>query len=427
MRLQNEVLEPCSTFRPEINAVRAAAQRISEISVKTPLKESSTYSRRFSARILFKREDLQPVRSYKLRGAYNKISSLSADELERGVICASAGNHAQGVAMACNKLGVNGVIYMPVTTPSQKVEQTRWFGGKWVEVVLEGDSFDDAQKKAMARAELEGLVFVHPFEDPKVIEGQATIGLEILEQTEVPVDYILVPVGGGGLSAGVASVVKELSPGTKIIGVEPAGAASMGAALKAGKVVELGQIDKFVDGAAVQRVGQLNFDLCKELLDGMIQVPEGRICQTILDLYNKDAIVVEPAGALAISALQDIKRDIIGKNVVCLVSGSNNDITRTPEINERALLYSGRKHYFVVKFPQRKGALKEFLAEVLGPGDDISLFEYRKKHSRENAPALVGIELSDPSDFEPLVERMKSRNFFQQYLNEEPDLFQLLT
>lgn len=426
MSTQHKVLENCKPFNLEITAVQEAAERISKVAVKTPLSESFTYSRKFGARIFLKREDLQQVRSYKIRGAYNKISSLAPEELAGGVICASAGNHAQGVAFACNNLGVEGVIYMPVTTPRQKVEQTKMFGGDFVKVVLQGDTFDDSYKKAVERGVLENRIFIHPFEDPRVIEGQATIGLEILEQTEVPIDYILVPVGGGGLSAGLSSIVKQLSPQTKIIGVEPAGAASMGAALGAGKVVELENIDKFVDGAAVQRVGQLNFDLCKEFLDAVIQVPEGRVCQTILDLYNKDAIVVEPAGALAITALHDLQEELCGKNVVCVVSGSNNDITRTPEIKERALLYSGLKHYFVVQFPQRAGALKEFVAEILGPGDDITHFEYSKKHNRENGPALVGIELSDPLNFEPLLERMKTRNFFQQYLNEKPDLFQLL-
>lgn len=426
MSSQSKILENYNTYKPEITAVQEAADRISKVAVKTPLSESFTYSKRFGARVFLKREDLQQVRSYKIRGAYNKIAGLSAEQLQKGVICASAGNHAQGVAFACHKLEVEGIIYMPVTTPRQKVEQTQMFGGDHVKVVLEGDTFDDSYKKAVLKGELEGKIFIHPFDDPKVIEGQATIGLEILEQTEVPLDYIFVPVGGGGLSAGLASVIKQLSPETKVIGVEPEGAASMGAAIKAGKVVELEKIEKFVDGASVQKVGNLNFDICKDLLDEMVQVPEGKVCQTILDLYNRDAIVVEPAGALALSALDLFREEIAGKNVVCLISGSNSDITRTPEIKERALLYSGLKHYFIVQFPQRAGALKEFVAEVLGPEDDITHFEYSKKHNRDNGPALVGIELSDPANFEPLVERMKQRNFFQQYLNDSPNLFQFL-
>jgi threonine dehydratase len=415
-----------TTYKPKLEEVQRAAERISKVSVKTPLTESFTYSKKFSANILFKREDLQQVRSYKIRGAYNKISSLSQDQLEKGVICASAGNHAQGVAFACNKLHTQGIIYMPVTTPKQKVEQTEMFGGDWVKVVLFGDTFDDSYKSAMTYCDQHELVFIHPFDDEKVIEGQATIALEILEQAEKPIDYIFAPLGGGGLLAGLSIIIKQLSPHTKVIGVEPEGAPSMSLSLKEGKVVELENIDRFVDGAAVQKVGSRNFDICKEYLDQMVTVPEGKICQTILDLYNKDAIVIEPAGAMAITVLDSFAEEIKGKNVVCIVSGSNNDITRTAEIKERALLYAGLKHYFIVRFPQRAGALKEFVAEILGPDDDITHFEYSKKHHKENGPAVVGIELKDPNDFEKLVARMKAKNFFGQYLNDKPDLFQFL-
>lgn len=414
------------TYKPKLEAVREAAERISRVVVKTPLAPSFTYSNRFSANILLKREDLQQVRSYKIRGAYNKISSLPQEQLDKGVICASAGNHAQGVAFACNKLQAKGVIYMPGTTPRQKVEQTKMFGGQWVEVVLKGDTFDDSFKKAIKHGEKYGQVFIHPFDDEKVIEGQATIGLEILEQSEEPIDYVFAPLGGGGLLAGLSSVFKQLSPSTKIIGIEPEGAPSMKRSMEAGKVVELGNIDRFVDGAAVQKVGNRNFEICKENLDKMVTIPEGKICQTILDLYNQDAIVVEPAGAMAISALDFFAEEIKGKNVVCVVSGSNNDITRTAEIKERALLYAGLKHYFIITFPQRAGALKEFVAKVLGPKDDITHFEYSKKHHRENGPAVVGIELNDPADFEPLVKRMKAKNFYGEYLNDKPNLFQFL-
>lgn len=299
------------TYRPELTAVKRAAERISKVVVRTPLAESFTYSRKYSANILLKREDLQQVRSYKIRGAYNKISSLPQEQLDKGVICASAGNHAQGVAFACNKLRVKGVIYMPVTTPKQKVEQTRMFGGEWVEVVLEGDTFDDSFKSSIQSGEKNGLVFIHPFDDEKVIEGQATIALEILEQAETPIDYLFAPLGGGGLLAGLSSVFKELSPNTKIIGVEPEGAPSMSFSLNEGKVVELLEIDRFVDGAAVQKVGARNFNICKELLDDMLTVPEGKICQTILDLYNKDAIVVEPAGAMALTALDLDRKSVV--------------------------------------------------------------------------------------------------------------------
>lgn len=413
-------------YKPQVEAVKEAAERISKVVVKTPLMQSFTYTNKFSANVMLKREDLQQVRSYKIRGAYNKISSLPKEQLNKGVICASAGNHAQGVAFACNKLQAKGVIYMPITTPRQKVEQTKMFGGEWVEVVLKGDTFDDSFKSSMKHADKFGLVFIHPFDDEKVIEGQATIGLEILEQANEPIDYVFAPLGGGGLLAGISSMFKELSPNTKIIGVEPEGAASMTSSLKEGKLVELKSIERFVDGAAVQKVGSRNFEICKENLDKMITVPEGKICQTILDLYNQDAIVVEPAGAMAISALDFFAEEIKGKNVVCIVSGSNNDITRTAEIKERALLYAGLKHYFVISFPQRAGALKDFLEKVLGPKDDITHFEYSKKHHRENAPAVVGIEINDPADFKPLVDRMKANNFYGEYLNDKPNLFQYL-
>ena len=420
------LLEKDKIYKPKLEAVREAAERISKVVLKTPLADSFTYTKRYDANVMLKREDLQQVRSYKIRGAYNKIASLPEDQLKKGVICASAGNHAQGVAFACNKLQVKGVIYMPITTPRQKVEQTQMFGGEWVEVILKGDTFDDSFKTAMKHKEQFGLVFIHPFDDEKVIEGQATIALEILEQAEGPIDYVFAPLGGGGLLAGISTIFKELSPATKIIGVEPSGAPSMTSSLKEGKVVELAKIERFVDGAAVQRVGNRNFAICRENLDDMICVPEGKICQTILDLYNQDAIVVEPAGAMAISALDYYAEEIKGKNVVCIVSGSNNDITRTAEIKERAMLYAGVKHYFIVIFPQRAGALKEFVAKVLGPNDDITHFEYSKKHHRENGPAVVGIELNDPADFAPLVERMKKKNFYGEYLNDKPNLFQFL-
>ncbi len=414
------------TYRPSLAAVRKASERISPVSRVTPLTRSETYSSLYGANVLFKREDLQQVRSYKIRGAFNKISALSPEQLRGGVVCASAGNHAQGVAFACNTLKTKAVIYMPVTTPRQKVEQTRMFGGKWTEVVLHGDSFDESYKEAVLHGQLHNLIFIHPFDDEEIIEGQATIALEILEQAQEPIDYLFAPLGGGGLLAGVSSVFKQLSPRTKIIGVEPEGAPSMTAALRKGKVVTLDHIEKFIDGASVQRVGSRNFQLCKANLDRMITVPEGKVCQTMLDLYNQEAIIAEPAGALALSGLDEFKDELRNQNVACIISGGNNDITRTAEIQERALLYRGLKHYFIIRFPQRAGALKEFVAQVLGPDDDIVHFEYSKKHHRENGPAVVGIELREQTDFDPLVKRMKDRNFFGQYLNNSPDLFQYL-
>lgn len=415
-----------SSYFPNIEDVRKAAITIRQVADITPLIQSIRYSKTYEANILLKREDLHRVRSYKIRGAFNKISSLDQEQLINGVVCASAGNHAQGVAFACNHLGINGTIYMPSVTPKQKVEQTKLFGGKWVTVVLEGDTFDDSFKAAKEFCAINKKTFIHPFDDPKIIEGQATVGLEILEQSKVPIDYLFVAVGGGGLASGLCAVFKALSPQTKIVGVEPQGAPSMKTSMMLGKNTELEHIDKFIDGAAVKRVGDFTFNICKSYLRDMVTVPEGKVCQTILDLYNRDAIVVEPAGALTLTVLDDYKEDIKGKNVVCVVSGSNNDITRTAEIKERALLYGKLKHYFIVRFPQRPGALKQFVAEILGPDDDITHFEYSKKSSKENAPAVVGIELKSPDDLAPLVQRMKDNNFFGEYINDKPDLFQYL-
>ncbi|MBQ4805285.1 threonine ammonia-lyase IlvA [Aquimarina sp. MMG015] len=415
-----------TTYFPQLEDIKKASSNIKEVAMVTPLMNSIRYSRKYDANILLKREDLQRVRSYKIRGAFNKISSLTKEQLTKGVVCASAGNHAQGVAFACHHLGIQGTIYMPSVTPKQKVEQTQMFGGSKVKIVLEGDTFDDASKAAKNACIAEGKTFVHPFDDPKTIEGQGTIGLEIFDQVDHPIDYIFVAVGGGGLASGLCGAMKALSPKTKIIGVEPQGAASMLTSIKENKNTEIFDIDKFIDGAAVQKVGDLNFDICKSYLSDMMTVPEGLVCQTILDLYNRDAIVVEPAGALTLAALEFYKEKIVGKNVVCIVSGSNNDITRTAEIKERALLYADLKHYFIVRFPQRAGALKQFVGEVLGPNDDITHFEYSKKSSRENGPAVVGIELKDKKDLEPLISRMKQYSFFGDYLNDKPDLFQFL-
>ena len=415
-----------STYFPSIENIKQAADTIKKVSAVTSLSPSLRLSNYYNANILLKREDLQQVRSYKIRGAYNKISSLSKEEANQGVVCASAGNHAQGVALSCKLLQIKGTIYMPAPTPNQKVEQVKMFGGDYIDIILEGDTFDDAYYLAKAECEQLHKTFIHPFNDEKVIEGQATIGLEILEQTTQPIDYVFIAVGGGGLAAGLSTVFKQLSPKTKIIGVEPEGARSMTTSIKNNKNTTLTNIEKFVDGAAVKRVGDLTFPICKQNLFDMITVPEGKICQTILDLYNKDAIVVEPAGALSISALDFYSEKLKGKNVVCVVSGSNNDITRTSEIKERALLYGKLKHYFIVKFPQRAGALKKFAVDILGDNDDITYFQYAKKTNRENGSAVVGIQLKSSSDLEPLITKMKQHNFYGDYLNDKPDLFQFL-
>jgi len=414
------------TYFPTLDAVKLAAERLKHVVHKTQLSPNRTASEMYDANILFKREDLQQVRSYKIRGAYNKMATLSAAELAHGVVCASAGNHAQGVALACNKMQAHGTIFMPTPTPNQKLDQVKMFGGEFAHVVLAGDTFDEAKEAALLYRAEKGAVFIHPFDDPYIIEGQATIALEILEQAQQPIDYIFVPVGGGGLAAGLSSVFKQLSPNTKIIGVEPTGAPSMTKALEKGETVHLERINKFVDGAAVQKVGSFTFDICKQTLSDMLLVDEGRICEVILSLYNKDAIVIEPAGALSVAALSQYRDQIKGKNVVCIISGSNNDITRMEEIKEGALLYAGLKHYFLVKFPQRPGALREFVMNVLGPTDDIAHFEYTKKNSKEKGTAVVGIELREAADFDALISNMKNLGFFVDYLNDKPHLLNLL-
>ena len=413
-------------YYPTLREISKAKLTLGEIISPTPLLENRELSSRYNAKVFLKREDLQIVRSYKIRGAYNKIKSLDADQLKNGVVCASAGNHAQGVAFSCNHLGIKGHIYMPTTTPKQKIEQVKMFGNGQIEIVLTGDTFDISNKLAMNFAKENNKTFIHPFDDPKTIEGQATIGLEILQDSKEKIDYIFVPIGGGGLASGVGAYIKSISPETKVIGVEPAGAAGMKASVDNGGVVELDKVDKFVDGAAVKKVGEYTYDICKEVLDDIVVVPEGAVCTTILELYNKSAIVVEPAGALSITALRFYADKIKGKNVVCIVSGSNNDIARSEEIKEKSLLYEGLKHYFIVRFPQRSGALLTFIKDVLGPNDDITHFSYTKKINKEMGPAIIGIEVTDPKDFDSLIERMEEKGFAYQYLNDNNDLFEFL-
>ncbi|MCH1517168.1 MAG: threonine ammonia-lyase IlvA [Flavobacteriaceae bacterium] len=412
--------------QPNVEGALAAQARLKEVALVTPFQHLARFSDKFNAQVYTKREDLQQVRSFKIRGAYNKFLTLNEQERSKGTVCASAGNHAQGFAYACRALKVKGTIFMPVPTPNQKVDQVRMFGGAFVDIQLIGDTYDDSSKAAQYYQKENDLVFIHPFDDVDVIEGQATIALEIIAQADQPLDYLFVPVGGGGLISGILTVFKSLSPSTKIIGVEPAGAPSLRVSLDNKKNTRLKTIDKFVDGAAVQRVGDLCFAVCEDHLDDCISVDEGRICQEILTLYNTEGIVAEPAGAISLAALDQYADQLDGKQVGTLICGGNNDITRTPEIKERALLYAQLKHYFIVRFPQRAGALKEFVNDILGPQDDITFFEYSKKNSRVNAPAVVGIQLKEASDFDPLVSRMKAHGFFGDYLNEKPDLFQYL-
>lgn len=382
-----------------------AAYRLKKVVNRTPLIYNLNFSRRYNSEVYLKREDLQIVRSYKLRGAYNMISMLSNEQKERGVVCASAGNHAQGFAYSCKKLNIRGVIFMPVITPKQKITQTKMFGEDKVEVILTGDTFDDCAIAAKAYTSEYNMVFIPPFDDYNIIEGQGTVGVEILEGMS-DVDYIFVPIGGGGLSAGLGAYFKQYSPATKIIGVEPLGSPTIKEAIRQGHPVTLENIDRFVDGAAVKRAGDITFEICNQVLDDVILVPEGKICTTILKLYNEDAIVVEPAGALTIAALDIYADQIRGKKVVCVVSGGNNDIDRMPEIKERSLQYEGLKHYFLINFAQRPGALKEFVNNILGTNDDITRFEYMQKTNKEAGPALVGIELQDKADYQKLIENL---------------------
>lgn len=399
-----------------------AAERLKKVIIRTPLTLNSNLSRKFSCNIYLKREDLQEVRSYKLRGAYNMMSTLTQAQLSQGVVCASAGNHAQGFAYSCKKLNCHGVVFMPVITSRQKVHQTKMFGEEWIDIKLIGDTFDDCAVAAKDFNEKNDMVFIPPFDDPKIIEGQGTVGVEILDDRS-DIDFLFIPVGGGGLAAGVGSYFKTFSPSTKIIGVEPEGAPAMYQSIQAGFPVRLEEIDRFVDGAAVKRVGDLTFNICKDVLDDILLVPEGKVCSTILQLYNEDAIVAEPAGALSIAALSNYAAQIKGKTVVCIVSGSNNDIDRMPEIKERSLQYEGLKHYFLISFAQRPGALKEFVNNVLGPTDDITRFEYMQKTNKEKAPALVGIELQNANDYQRLIVKMKNSNIGFSEINKDDTLF----
>jgi threonine dehydratase len=406
--------------------IEQAKINLTEVVLKTPLQLNTNLSEKYQATIYLKREDLQKVRSYKIRGAYNKISHLDAAQKTKGIVCASAGNHAQGVAYSCQLLQIQGKIYMPKTTPKQKIKQVQLFGKAFVEIVLIGDTFDDAFHAAKQFSNENQLEFIHPFDDVEVIAGQGTVGLEILSEKVSKIDFLLLPIGGGGLAAGVSTVFKKLSPKTKIIGIEPEGAPSMQQAIYLEQPVLLDKIDRFVDGAAVKKVGKQTYEVCKDTLDKIILVPEGKVCTTILQLYNEEAMVVEPAGALSIAALDFIADEIKGKKVVCIVSGSNNDIERTEEIKERSLMYEGLKHYFMIQFPQRPGALREFVNEVLSESDDITYFQFIKKNNRDVGPVVVGLEVKNENDVQSIKLKMNEKGFQFEYLNENDPLLALL-
>lgn len=384
---------------------KAAETKMRELFEATPLQHNAHLSNAYGADIWLKREDLSPVRSYKLRGAFNAMSK----QMDKDVfVCASAGNHAQGVAYVCQHLQKRGVIFMPVTTPAQKINKTKMFGGPWVEVQLVGDYFDDCLRASQAYCEKVGGHFLAPFDDLDVMEGQSTVTLEMLTQLPTAPDVVIVPVGGGGLSSAARLLLSEMAPKADIYFVEPAGGTSLAAAVKAGEPVTLNAVDTFVDGAAVARIGTHTFERLKGIPeDHVLAIPEDRICTTIIEMLNVEGIVLEPAGALAIDALKDLKDVVKGKTVVCVSSGGNFDFERLPEVKERAQRFEGTKKYFMLRLPQRPGALRDFL-DLLGPDDDISRFEYMKKSARNFGTVLLGIETSKPENFEGLAERLEA-------------------
>lgn len=410
----------------QVEDVLIANQLLKDVVAHTPLQRNERLSEKYDCHVYIKREDLQHVRSFKLRGAYYKIKRIESEARKQGVVCASAGNHAQGVAYACAHLGIDGKIFMPQTTPKQKINQVKMFGRNKIEIILTGDTFDDCFEQAIDLTEKENRIFIHPFNDRDIIAGQGTVAVEIMNDIEEPIDYVFAGIGGGGLVAGISTFIKNLSPHTKMIGVEPAGAPSMKISLERKEVVQLETIDKFVDGAAVKCVGDLTFDICSKYVDDIVSVPEGKVCTAILDLYNEHAIIAEPAGALSIAALDFYKEEIKGKSVVCVISGGNNDIGRMQEIKEKSMIYEGLLYYFLVDFPQRAGALRQFLDSVLGPEDDITTFEYTKKNNKESGPGLVGIEIKRKEDYLGLIQRMEQNGFPFKEVNKDSTLFGLL-
>ncbi|MFY9263227.1 MAG: threonine ammonia-lyase IlvA [Actinomycetaceae bacterium] len=407
-------------LRPTGADVDAATANLANTAIRrTPLDVSQRLSERCGRTVYLKREDIQVGRSYKVRGAYNLISLLSDEEAGRGVVCASAGNHAQGVAFACAQRQIKGTIFVPTTTPRQKRSRITKIGGEWVELRLLGTTYDESSTAAIRYAEETGAIYVHPFDDPRTIAGQGTVAHEIFEDAEEKPATIIVPIGGGGLVSGIATWVKEYHPEVRVIGVESAGAASMIAALEAGQPQTLPKIDSFAEGTAVARAGELTFQITRDLVDDVVSVPEGAICSEMLDLYQVEGIITEPSGALAAAALRGYVKDLPEGPVACIVSGGNNDVSRYDDIVERSMIHEGLRHYFLVTFPQRPGALRGFLDEVLSDGEDIVVFEYTKKNNRETGPALVGLEIESPDNLDALLERMAQSDLDIERL--EPD------
>lgn len=396
-----------------INIINAS-KIIKKIMKITPLQYNNDLSIKYNNKIFLKREDLTPVKSYKIRGAYNKIYSLSSEDKINGIITCSAGNHAQGVAYTCNKLGIKGHIFMPTITTQQKINKVKKFGSNMVNIILTGNNFDESYIEAIKYSLNENKPFIHPFDDIKVIEGQATIGYELLNQHK-NIDIILVPIGGGGLSAGLCSYIKNINPNIKIIGVEPLNAPSMKKSIEANKIIKLDTIDTFVDGASVKQVGKLNFDICKKYLDDIILIDEGHVCSKILEIYNNDSLIIEPAGVLSLCGLDFIKEK--NKNIICIISGGNSDVFRMNEIMERSLLYEGLKHYFQIEFKQKAGSLKDFILNIMNPNDNIIFFKYTRIINQETGPVIIGIETENKNDITKLINKMDEFNIKYKKLN----------
>ena len=408
-------------------AAQAATRSLRQLFPETPLLRNEHLSARFDADIWLKREDLTPVRSYKLRGAFNAMRKMRVQAPEqRNFVCASAGNHAQGVAFACRHFDVQGTIFMPVTTPQQKIDKTRAFGGANVRIVLEGDYFDQTLAASQAYCASHDAHFLAPFDDPDVIEGQASVGVELLSQLGQAPDLVVMPVGGGGLAAGVTGYLRETAPATDFRFVEPLGGASLTGAVANAAPTTLPKVNSFVDGAAVARLGDLPFSRLSWIRpEQILLAPEDRICITMLEMLNVEGIVLEPAGAMSIDVLPELAQQIRGKTVVCITSGGNFDFERLPEVKERAQRYAGLKKYFILRMPQRPGALREFLS-MLGPDDDISRFEYLKKSARNFGSVLIGIETRNAASFKELTGRMESANFAYRDITNDDALSEFL-
>ncbi len=405
-----------------IQDIERAAETLQPVVKHTPLELSKRLSEQYQATIYFKREDLQEVRSFKIRGAYNKIASLNDEDRSQGIVCASAGNHAQGVAYSCSALKIKGTIFMPSITPRQKVKKVKKFGDGYVDVILTGDTFDDSYDEAKQFESEHKAIFVHPFNDETVIAGQGTVGKEIYDDLKGQVDFVFASVGGGGFSSGCMVYLKEQAHHIQYIGVEPAGAPAMYESLKTNRVITLRNIDTFVDGAAVRRVGNLTFDIFRRYAGEILTVPEGKVCTSMIELYQNEGIIAEPSGAMPVAALDFAAYRIKGKTVVCVISGGNNDILRYPEIMEKSLRYEGLKHYFMINFTQKPGQLRKLVEKVLGPDDDIVRFEYIKKTNAEQGPALVGIELGNRNDYDALIDRMEEMSFNYRVITDD-DMF----